>query len=187
MLTIFVSDIFGLSPALKQLTKQLNTAPENIYIIDPYSGQVNDFENEQVAYGYFSEQIGLNHYASLINDALRNINQPFNIIAFSIGGSAVWLNAEMLAETQVNRIVCFYASQIRHHLTICPSVPIELILPHHEKHFDIKLMAKKLTDNKQVTLHHSHYLHGFMNPLSNNFDVQAYDEYKQYLQEYLRK
>jgi hypothetical protein len=185
MLTIFVSDIFGQSLALKILADKI--APQDILIIDPYAGQSIDFKNEQVAYDYFSEQASLPRYAALVQERLNNINQPFNLIAFSVGGSAIWLNSARLAETKVKKVFCFYASQIRHHFTIQPNVPIELILPQHEKHFDINELASCLTNNKQITLARSFYAHGFMNQLSENFNQQGYDEYSDYLRAILQR
>jgi hypothetical protein len=185
MLTILVSDIFGQSLALMKLAEQFTTQkpPLDVLIIDPYAGQIIDFKNEQTAYDYFSKQVGLIRYAQLLQEKLNSIKQPFNLIAFSVGGAAVWLNSAMLANTQVDRVICFYASQVRHHLTIQPSVPIEFILPQHEHHFDINELAGHLKSNKQITLTQSTYLHGFMNQLSNNFNQQAYDQYKKYLQQ----
>lgn len=185
MLTIFVSDIFGQSLALQALADKI--APHDILIIDPYAGQLINFENEQVAYDYFSEQVSLPSYTTLVMEKLNAINQPFNLIAFSVGGSATWLNSANLAETQVNQAICFYASQIRHHLTIQPKIPIELILPLHEKHFDINELASRLTNNKQITLTKSVYAHGFMNQLSEHFNQQGYDEYSDYLRIILQR
>lgn len=179
MLTVIVADIFGNSVALQQLATQIS--PQEIVMIDPYEGKRINFENEQRAYDYFNEQLGLTAYANLLHDKLKHIKVPFNLIAFSVGGSAVWLNAEMLSKTKVNRVVCFYASQIRHHLLILPSVAIELILPCYEPHFDIKALDASLSHNKQLTITQSQYLHGFMNPLSSNFNQQGYDDYKRNL------
>ncbi|PKG39165.1 hypothetical protein [Psychromonas sp. Urea-02u-13] len=185
MLTIFVSDIFGQSLALQALADKI--APHDILIIDPYAGQLINFENEQVAYDYFSDQVSLPSYAALVLEKLNAINQPFNLIAFSVGGSATWLKSARLAETKVKKVFCFYSSQIRHHLTIQPNVPIELILPQHEKHFDINELASCLTNNKQITLARSLYAHGFMNQLSENFNQQGYDEYSDYLRAILQR
>ena len=95
MLTVLVADIFGNSHVLQQLAKQL--AGQNTLIIDPYAGQTMDFSNEQLAYNYFSKHIGLTVYAQQLQERLSIINQPFNLIAFSVGGAAVWLNAHQLS------------------------------------------------------------------------------------------
>lgn len=180
MLTVLVADIFGHTPELSKLAEEV--AGQESLIIDAYSaveisGQKRNFKNEQLAYDYFSNQIGLNSYALIVKKKLSEIKEPFNLIAFSVGGSAVWLNASMLKDTKVNRVLCFYASQIRHHITIQPSVAIELILPLNETHFDISELANQLKDTAQVTLHQSTYLHGFMNKRSENFNPLAYKHY----------
>ncbi|WP_413700869.1 hypothetical protein ACLKMH_03435 [Psychromonas sp. KJ10-10] len=181
MLTVFVADIFGKTKALQQLASQLVEQPEDILLIDPYQGEIIEFESEQQAYQYFNKQIGLPDYAQHLTHCLNKIKQPFNLIAFSVGGSAVWLNATNLINTQVNKVVCFYASQIRHHLTIIPSVPIDLILPRYELHFDIIDLAIDLNNHKQVTLTPCEFLHGFMNQLSKNYDPKGYYHFQQKL------
>jgi len=181
MLTILVADIFGHSPALKQLAEQV--AGQNTLIIDAYAGQCFDFNNEQQAYDYFTEQVGVNRYALQLQEKLSIIKEPFNIIAFSVGGAATWLSSEWLNTTKVNRVVCFYASQIRHHPDLQPTKPVELVLPKHEQHFDINEFKKGLITKENVTITHSEYLHGFMNKLSTNFSPVAYQSYIQWLKE----
>ncbi|MCP4323359.1 MAG: hypothetical protein GY787_16225 [Alteromonadales bacterium] len=175
MLTIIVADIFGNSPALQQLAKQLSK--QDVLIVDAYAGQKMDFRNEQTAYDYFSQNIGLATYAQQLKEKLSALKQPFNIIAFSVGGSAIWLNCEWLNSTQVNRVICFYASQIRHHINLQPAIPIQLVLPKYEQHFDIQELKKVLVTKKNVTIKHSDYLHGFMNQLSTNFSPVAYQQW----------
>lgn len=87
MLTVFVSDIFGQSLVLKQLADKI--ALHASIIIDPYGGQIIDVKDEQVAYDYFTEQTDLTHYAHQLQEKLDATNRPFNLIAFSVGGSAV--------------------------------------------------------------------------------------------------
>ncbi|PKF60793.1 hypothetical protein CW745_13035 [Psychromonas sp. psych-6C06] len=184
MLTVFISDIFGQSEALKSLAQAIS---DEFIIIAPYSGQSITFANEQEAYHYFTKQIGLDDYAQQVKTQLAKIKQPINIIAFSVGGAALWLNAEQLKQSQVNQVVCFYPSQIRHHLTIQPQVAMTLVLPICEKHFDIDEMAKRLAKTNLVTLEKSVYQHGFMNQLSNNFNLQGYKKYCHILQKTLAK
>jgi len=180
MLTLLVADIFGKTEALQQLATQI--ADNNFLIIDPYAGEMLDFNNEQSAYDYFNDNVGLINYAQQLQERLATIKQPFNLIAFSVGGSAVWLNSQWLTESKVNRVVCFYASQIRSHYEQQPTVNIELVLPIHEAHFEISIFKEKLFSKKNVTIEQSEYLHGFMNKLSVNYDHQGYQHYLTKLQ-----
>jgi len=180
MLTILVADIFGNTSALQQLATQI--ADDNFLIIDPYAGKVIDFDNEQSAYDYFSNNVGLINYAQQLQEKLTIVNQPFNLIAFSVGGSATWLNSQWLIKSKVNRVVCFYAGQIRYHYEQQPSVNLELILPIYEAHFEINALKEKLSSKKNVTIEQSKYLHGFMNQLSVNYDLQGYQQYLTKLQ-----
>lgn len=181
MLTLLVADIFGNSQVLQQLAREI--AGNNTVIIDPYSGEIMNFSDEQIAYQYFSEHVGLTRYAEQLKGQLQSINQPFNLIAFSVGGAATWLISEWLIETKINRVVCFYASQIRHHQEIRPVLPIELILPKSEIHFDVLALKTNLSNTKNVMIKHSEYLHGFMNQLSPNYSPSAYQGYLKWLKE----
>lgn len=180
MLTILVADIFGNTVALQQLAKQLAT--KEFLIIDAYAGQMINFNNEQTAYEYFNHHVGLRSYAQQLQKKLVKIKQPFNLIAFSVGGSALWLNAKLLKTTKVNRVVCFYAAQIRHHLERQPTVTIELVLPTSEPHFDMGDLKNRLSTKPNVIINQSEYLHGFMNQLSVNYDALGFQQYLTMLQ-----
>lgn len=174
-----MADIFGNSQALQELATQL--AGKDSLIIDAYAGQKMNFHTEQMAYDYFMHNVGLTAYALQLLEMLKTIDQPFNIIAFSVGGSAIWLNCEWLKSTKVNRVICFYATQIRHHIELQPVLPIELVLAKSEAHFNIDEFKKILKTKKNITIKHSEYLHGFMNKLSGNFSPKAYQAYQQWL------
>lgn len=179
MLTVLVTDIFGDSEALQQLANDLTEA--KVLIVDPYAGKVMDFENELLAYQYFSDNVGLANYAQQLLGKLQTINQPFNLIAFSVGGSATWLNADRLSNTKVNSATCFYPSQIRHHLEQKLASPIEVVLPKSEPHFNIAELRQALICKENVIITQSNALHGFMNLLSDNYSYATYQTYLKWL------
>ena len=86
MRRMIVSDIFGRTPALDKLCHAI--APD-IEIIDPYYGQLMDFQDEHMAYQYFMNHVGLKHYCQGIKSILSKELSPVILIGFSVGGSAI--------------------------------------------------------------------------------------------------
>ena len=84
--TVLVADIWGLTPALHKLGKELGDA----LIIDPYQGKQMDFINEQSAYDYFSKHIGLDQYLKLFQAKIEEISDVKTLIGFSVGASVLW-------------------------------------------------------------------------------------------------
>ncbi len=59
MRRIFVSDIFGRTPALEELASGI---PGDVELVDPYDGKRMDFRNEAEAYRFFCSEVGLDKY-----------------------------------------------------------------------------------------------------------------------------
>ncbi len=174
MQTVVVSDIFGRTKALERLCARLAGEYE---IIDPYAGKEMRFDDEARAYEYFMETIGLNGYAERLQGYLAGCKKEIVIIGFSVGASAIWRISESLDEKRVKKVVGFYGSQIRHGLTIEPSVEVDLYLPASEPTFSVADLADRLTEKSKVRIHRTPYLHGFMNELSVNFNREGYLDY----------
>ena len=178
MLYCIVSDIFGRTKPLEKLSEKLSPT---CIIVDPYQGKTMDFVNEQWAYQYFIEHVGIDKYAEYLMQKLAVIEKPVKIIAFSVGGSAAWKISEQLSSQNIHSLTCFYASQIRHQIAIKPNVPVNLILPKFEAHFSITQLAELLKNKANVSLEKTDYLHGFMNELSLNYDENGYRNYARML------
>lgn len=169
---LVVSDIFGKTSGLEALCTQLTS---HFDIIDPYNGAEMSFNNEGEAYRYFSENIGLEGYCSILTSALLNRASPKVILGFSVGASAIWKLSDSI-EYQPHLALGFYSSQIRHYLDIVPSFPYHLVFPKEEKHFDVNAVMGKLNTTTNVSVESVPYLHGFMNTHSANFDEKGYRE-----------
>jgi len=178
--TIIISDIFGKTQVLEGLTHLLCINSE---IIDPYQGKSLVFTDENQAYQYFVENVGIEDYAKLIKDKLVSVKQPTKVIAFSVGASSVWQVSALIKNKNILDITCFYGSQIRHNVEVKPDIPMKLILPKYEEHFSINELAIKLRGKPNVMLEHCNYLHGFMNKLSVNFNEVGYCYYLKRLKE----
>jgi len=174
MKIIIVSDIFGLTDALVEFSKQIGPNP---IILDPYMGKLNAFSDEQVAYQYFTENVGLNNYSTYVFSTLSKLKEPAFIIGFSVGAAAIWRHSDKLSSTYIKHAHLFYGSQIRNMLAVSPNIPINVIVPKLEEHFSVSGMAKSLKKLNNVSVEQCESLHGFMNRLSSNFNVSAYEAY----------
>lgn len=180
MRKIVVSDIFGKTPALDKLSKALGN---DVDIIDPYNGKNMEFQTEEQAYEFFTANVGLKTYCDLLQSKIKKAPAPATLIGFSVGASAVWRISESLTTQKVKNAVCFYGSQVRHLSQIRPNVVIDFIMPRYEPGFSIHELATHLSNIKNVALHKTSYLHGFMNELSKNYNAAGYTKYIDWLRQ----
>ena len=168
---VIVSDIFGRTPALEDLAQAVGSVMD---IIDPYGGKQMGFHTEPLAYAHFMVHVGIRRYENMLASRLAEIPRVSVLIGFSVGAAAIWRLSKTLAPEKIGRAVCFYGSQIRHATDIVPRIRIEHILPEMEPGFSIDDLAWALAGKKNVTVHKTPYLHGFMNKLSPNFSRTGY-------------
>ncbi|VFQ45788.1 DUF3795 domain-containing protein [Desulfoluna butyratoxydans] len=178
MRNILVSDIFGKTPDVTELGNEL---PGTFEIVDPYCGLFMEFKEESAAYQYFTENIGLDRYCEILSKKIDESPGPVTLIGFSAGASAAWRLSETVSPDKVRRVVCFYGSQIRNWRAINPVVPTDLVFAREEPSFSVAELAEALSSKKNVRVHRSQYLHGFMNPASLNFHEAAYASYIHWL------
>ena len=182
MNNVIVADIFGQTPALTALSDRVSADK----IVDPYDGKIMSFDNEAQAYSYFTEHVGLDDYVDKLIQVIQECPEEVTLIGFSVGASAIW---QLSASTSKHKgkmakgAICFYGSQIRHQTDLSPKFDIKLILPKNESHFDVCALQKLLDNKQRVTIIQVNYLHGFMNPHSNNFSQAGYAEYVALLQQ----
>jgi len=177
MSIVLVSDVFGKTPALVQLSEALNGK----VIVDPYDGKDMNFANEAEAYAYFMAEVGFEVYLAKLKKALVPSQSVSTLIGFSIGASLVWKLSESVDCDLVKRATCFYGSQIRNLTEVAPKIDIELIFPKSEPHFNVSELIVNLSKTPRVTTTQVDYLHGFMNFYSDNFNQQAYNEHLELL------
>jgi hypothetical protein len=169
---ILVSDVFGKTPALMKLSEELNA---NI-IVDPYDGINMNFKNEEEAYSYFINNVGLDKYLSKLLEITMSISSVTTLIGFSIGASVIWKLSENSAVKNIKSGICYYGSQIRNLKEINPLFEVELIFPKMETHFDVLQLQSELCKKQNVKTMKVNYLHGFMNFYSINYNQVAYKE-----------
>ena len=176
MKTIILSDIFGITPELKQLASEL---PTEVQLLSPYDDQNLIFEDEATAYQQFSTSTNITQYSQKLTTCIKAQREPVNLIGFSVGASALWLAASNAGTTAsiVNKGIGFYSSQIRNHLTLSSGFNIHLIFPEEEAHFDVDSVIHALANKEHVKTSKSTGRHGFMNARSVNFNQKLYFDY----------
>ncbi len=214
---LFVSDIFGQTSALDKLAFDLQTRIQHkatdtaksvditsrdsichnisCHIVDPYAGKRFNFADEAEAYQYFSTHSTIEQYANDVSAVLAKLDFKHAtwVIGFSAGASAVWRLAASLEGEQYRNVhaVGFYGGQIRHLTELSPLVPMHLVFPKSEAHFDIDDLIETLAEGQAASLttpsenqskfssskfsqEKVNYFHGFMNKCSAKFDPEGY-------------
>lgn len=188
---ILVSDIWGKTPEFVALSEQLKTSlcrnkklssDCKLELVSPYDllqfNEFAKFDNEQQAYEYFIKHIGLHSYSEQLKQVVAAQTELVTVVAFSVGGSALWQISEDLdIATKVAKAFCFYSSQVRHSLELEPKFPVTYIAPKSEQHFEIGSVVDSLTNKSQVDVIEAEYLHGFMNACSDNFNKDATEQF----------
>ena len=177
---LIVSDIFGLTPALMQLSEGIN-AP--VIIISPYEEEIQLIENEEYIYKTFLQQCGHDKYTAKLQKCFDKLKAPTTCIAFSAGASAAWRAQLLTGKTHLKKLIGFYPSQIRHNLNLSANVPCEFIFPASESHFSVDEVIKVLSTKAGVKCYKTNFLHGFMNEYSTNFNAQGLVEYSNYIKQ----
>lgn len=176
---LLISDIWGRTPELELLATKFSRLGET-EILDPYSGEFQGFSTEQQAYHYFTDNIGLESYANLLQNKLDSEHEPLCLIGFSVGASAIWLISKLYNQAKVAGALCLYSSQIRHSLHIEPDFPISLVFPQQEPHFDVNAVIETIENFSSagnVSCTKLPYLHGFLNQCSPNVNQTGYQRF----------
>lgn len=182
---VVVTDIFGLTEHVMDLAETVRPAGGSVQIVDPYKGVSHAFKDESEAYAYFADHAGLEAYARYLTDTVSAINGDCLVVGFSVGAAAAWKTAGCYAGKNLRRVIGFYGSQIRYHTDIKPVCPTMLLFPKSEDHFDVQALASHLEGKDGLECIRTDYLHGFMNPLSRNFDETGHAKYLSWLAERL--
>ena len=173
---ILVTDIFGESHWTDNFKAHVSHQAK-VFILTPYSSRMT-FAGENEAYKAFIEEGGMDAYIDKVASSLININCTNTVfLGFSAGAAALWkvLSTEK-SETGDNHFIGFYPGQIRHFLDVAPKCRCSLIFPSKEAHFDLQSVINQLQNSVNGKIWQNELEHGFINPDSNNFHLQASQE-----------
>lgn len=187
MHVILATEIWGRTPHVDSMAARIEPFVDGVSIIEPYDGADPEFLNESNAYENFLKICGHRQYAERVRQALlEQTTAPAFLIGFSAGAGAVWAAATEKNAGLAKGAICFYGSAIRNMADLRPTIPVDLIFPEHEPHFDVDGVIKALECTPQVTCRTSPHRHGFMNPLSPNYDARAYEYWMEWIEQRLK-
>ena len=178
MKLIIVSDIFGVTHHLITLADTLSPKYE---IVDPYNGQIIEFESESQAYEKFSVVCGLQKYTDSVIKRINSSSEKILLLGFSVGASAIWNTLSSDCALMIEKAVCFYGSRIRDNRNLNPCCDTTLIFPCEEDSFSVTELSGFLVGTCNVKCINTEYSHGFMNMCSDNFDRTGYLIYLDWL------
>lgn len=166
-------EIYGVNDFMKEQTINFSDDKTVIECVALYpEGKVFSYKQEEEAYAYFTKEVGfdapLKQLSQQMNAAIAQYEEVV-LIGFSVGATLAW----RLSTLPLHRVICVYGSRIRHYLDVQPSCPTLVLLPSHEKSFDVH--------NLKNVLKHIHFVktmqfvgeHGFMDERNRAFHLES--------------
>ena len=172
MKTIIASDIYGRTPAVATLARQLD---RQAVVLSPWDGVGCPFATEQEAHRAFVAGEGVAGYAARVTAAAGV--EPVFLVGFSAGATAVWLHTAGAGCHPDSRAVLFYGSRIRNHLGLRPRCRVQAIFAEVEAACDPKDIASKIASGTVIVHIEPRATHGFMNPLSPGYGADFARKY----------
>lgn len=183
MSVLIITDVYGDTPAIASLARQL---PAPCHIIAPETSST-PFKNGQLAYQGFIAAGGVAAYADKIAQFLHNSaqrttpsrhpNHPIqHVIAFSAGASAWWLQSALLP-IPIHSATLFYASRVRDHAELPSACPTHFIFAEHEEAFLPAPLVQQLRQQGHQAEIAPATQHGFMNPYAAGFSLKMQTRY----------
>ncbi|KOS66371.1 hypothetical protein AEA09_16610 [Lysinibacillus contaminans] len=166
-------EIYGVNDFMHEQTIEFiddQTVVEHLALYP--DGKVFSYAQEEEAYAYFIKEVGFDKPLTQLSQQLRTAIAKYKeviLIGFSVGATLAW----RLSTLPLHRVICVYGSRIRQYLGVQPSCPTLVLLPIHEKSFDV--------NNMKNALQHIHFVqtvqfageHGFMDECNRTFHLES--------------
>lgn len=162
-------EIYGVNDFIKKQAATYSNASTTVECISLYSeNTVFTYKQEQEAYEYFINEVGFDAPLKKLSNKLLEARTNYDevlLIGFSVGATLAW----RLSTLPLQGIVCVYGSRIRQYLEVIPSCPTLVILPSHEKSFNVLELKKTLDTLSAVHTKQYNGQHGFMDYYNPNY------------------
>jgi len=167
-------EIYGVNDFIKMQAEAYSNANTTVECISLYSdNRIFPYEQEQEAYEYFINEVGfdspLEKLTKIILEARKHYDEVL-LIGFSVGATLAW----RLSTLPLQGVVCVYGSRIRQYLDVIPSCPTLVILPGHEKSFNVHELKETLNAFPSVLTRQYLGQHGFMDFNNPNYHNGSY-------------
>lgn len=182
---VILHEIYGVNAFIKEQAREFKNDQTEIECIELYPEKtVFSYAQEPEAYSYFINEVGFDAPLEKLTQQIRAAMAHYEevvVIGFSVGATLAW----RLSTLPLHRVICVYGSRIRHYLDVHPSCPTLVLLPSHEKSFDVENMKHALTSIPFVQTCQYTGKHGFMDCHNTHFyqesAEQAYKTIKDFL------
>ncbi len=174
---LLATDIFGRTDFTDRFCEELGQVFSSLKTISPYQEEVYHFSNEADAYRTYTEQCDHKKYESSLSHEIASIPEPLYLIGFSAGASAVWQAIGRQEFPHLVGFTGFYPGQIRNHLDLSPCCKSRIVFAREEITFDVREAVATLSATPKVQCEISPFKHGFLNPLSENYNQDAERKY----------
>lgn len=170
-LWVIATDIFGVTPAVEEMALAFRQAGGQCLVVDPYDGESLQFGHESEAYQTYLARCGHDAYFQRLMQRLTKVSgKQIHLLSFSAGASAAWRLAATQMGQNIQQLLGFYPSQIRHHLALQARCEVTLLFPKEEPHFEVDEVMAALLAQPAVHCSQTQGKHGFMNPRSDHYD-----------------
>jgi len=167
-------EIYGVNDFIKKQAETYSNASTTVECISLYSeNTVFTYEQEQESYKFFINEVGFDAPLKKLSEKLLEARTQYNevlLIGFSVGATLAW----RLSTLPLQGIVCVYGSRIRQYLDIIPTCPTLVILPSHEKSFNVHELKEALDTLPAVHTKQYKGQHGFMDYYNSNYCHESY-------------
>jgi dienelactone hydrolase len=184
---IVVHEIYGINEHMRTICQRLSELKfdvicPNLLNID----QFYDYEEEEIAYYNFMDNLGFEKAASsvkIITNQIRDQYKYLFIVGFSVGATISWLCSS--EKKLYDGIIGFYGSRIRNYVDDSPKCPSLLIYGSEEKSFNVKELTDVLGKKDMVEVKIFEGKHGFSDSYSKNYHEksagQAFDKMVEFI------
>lgn len=171
---IVLHEIYGINDHILEVCKTL--AKRKFDVIAPEllgEGVVFRYDQEQVAYHQFRQQVGFDRALVQVKQILQEASLRYRrvyVLGFSIGATLAW----RCSQTGLcDLVIGFYGSRIRDYLEIKPACPTLLLFPDEEKSFAIEALVLKLGRVKKLIIKKVGGKHGFADRFTPNYNTRS--------------
>ncbi|MPW24319.1 dienelactone hydrolase family protein [Alkalibaculum sp. M08DMB] len=187
-LIIVLHEIYGLNQHMKTVCEKFSMDGYDIIcpnLID--QKQPFNYDLQEEAYIHFKNNIGFDLGVQQVKYLLKQSKKQYRhvfLLGYSIGATIAWICSS--EENMCDGIVGYYGSRIRDYMNITPECPALLIFPNEEKSFNVTDLAASLK-KQNIDVHILRGKHGFSDPYSKNYCLQASQEAQKVVDDFLKK
>lgn len=182
---IILHEIYGINAFIREQSQAYQNAGFDVFCPNLIGRVPFTYEESQEAYDYFIQTVGFDIYKEISESIsrLKDIYDKVTIVGYSVGAAIAWRCCENVS---CDGIAACYGSRIRDYTSLNPACPV-LLLFAEEDSFDVGQVVCQLRGKPRLQILAFAAKHGFMDPFSNSYDVEAAKRAEKSIFEFLSK